>query len=81
MTIANTVLEQTSLIPKIKNAYEMFVRGPQKSVAFCRVRMTAFIKNWQRFESNHHQIFAAKDLDTLMTTHSYFLDKIYDEVN
>ena len=81
MTTANTILKHTSRVQKIKNAYEMFQKDPQKSVASCRVRMTGLIKNWQRFESIHYQIFAANDLHTLMTTHSYFLDIIYDEVD
>ena len=79
--MANTILEQTTLIPKIKKAFETFNNDPEKSVASCRVRMTWLIKNWQRFESNHHQIFADKDIETLMSTHSYFLDKTYDEVD
>ena len=79
--MANTILEQTSLIPKIKKAFEIFDKDPNKSLASCRVRMTALIKNWQGFESNHHQIFNAKDLDNLMSTHSYFLDKVYDQVD
>ena len=64
--MTSIILEQTTLIPKIKNAYEAFHKDPQKSVAFCRVRMTGLIKNWQRFESNHHQIFASKVLESLI---------------
>ena len=79
--MASIILEQNTLIPKIKNAYEAFDKDPQKSVASCRVRMTGLIKNWQRFESNHHQIFASKDLDSLMKEQPYFTDKVFDQLD
>ena len=63
--MASIILEQTTLIPKIKNAYEAFDKDPDKNVASCRVRMTGLIKNWERFEGNHHQIFASKELESL----------------
>ena len=79
--MASIILEQTSLIPKIRGAYEAFDKDPQKSVASCRVRMTGLIENWQRFESNHHQIFASKDLEALMKDQPYFSDKVFDQVD
>ena len=79
--MVSIILEQTTLIPKIENAYETFDKDPQKNVASCRVRMTGLIKNWQRFESKRHQIFASKDIQSLMNEQPYFTDKIFDKVD
>ena len=69
------------LIQKITKAYEAFDKNPDKNVASCRVRMDGLIKNWERFEGNHHQIFASKDLDTLMKDQPYFKDNIFDKLD
>ena len=43
--MASIILEKTTLIPKIENAYETLDKDPQKNVASCRVGMTCLIKN------------------------------------
>ena len=79
--MASIILEQTTFMSKIQSAYDAFDKDPKKSVASCRVRLTGLIKNCQRFEGGHHQIFASKEIEWLLKEQLYLTQKIFDQVD
>ena len=69
---------QLALIPRIKNAYDHFLKeGDSMSASSCKVRLSTLQNTFLKFETNHSSLLSSPDYESLRNQ-PYFVNFVFD---
>ena len=75
--MTSIILEQMSLIPRIKNAYANFENDTENiNLSSCKTRQKSLENNWSKFEQNHSKLFESDSFSELKKQ-PYFTDNVF----
>ena len=76
--MTDIILKQLSLVPRIKNAYEHFLKeGDSMSTSSCKVRLSSLQNTFLKFETNHSLLLTSPDIETIRTQ-PYFKEELFE---